>query len=44
MAEESAALCEDGELIWLPDNTHWVQHEAAGTVNRILIDRCGGPR
>jgi len=44
MAEESAALCEQGELIWLPDNTHWIQHEAAETVNRILIDRCGGPR
>ena len=39
MAEESAALCERGELIWLPDNTHWVQHEAADRVNAILLER-----
>jgi len=39
MAEESAALCDERELIALPDNTHWVQHEAADTVNAILIDR-----
>lgn len=44
MAEESVGLCRQGELIWLPDNTHWVQHEAADTVNRILIKRFGGPR
>jgi pimeloyl-ACP methyl ester carboxylesterase len=39
MAEESVALCEQGELIWLPDNTHWLQHEAPGQVNAILINR-----
>jgi pimeloyl-ACP methyl ester carboxylesterase len=39
MAEESVALCDRGELIWMPDNTHWVQHEAADTVNDILITR-----
>ncbi len=38
MAEESAALCERGELVWRPDNTHWVQHEAADQVNAILLD------
>jgi hypothetical protein len=26
-------------LIWLPENTHWVQHEAADRVNEILITR-----
>jgi pimeloyl-ACP methyl ester carboxylesterase len=39
MAEESADLCAGGELIWLPENTHWVQHEAAERVNAILLDR-----
>jgi pimeloyl-ACP methyl ester carboxylesterase len=42
MAEESVALCDRGELIWMPDNTHWVQHEAAETVNDILVSRCNG--
>ncbi len=42
-AEESVALCDDGELIWMPENTHWVQHEAAGQVNDILIDRFSQP-
>lgn len=39
MAEESAALCDSAELHWLPENTHWVQHEAASRVNEILIER-----
>lgn len=39
MAEESAALCDRGELIQLEENTHWVQHEAAAVVNEALITR-----
>ena len=39
MAEESAALCDDGELLAFPDNTHWLQHEAAAAVNAALISR-----
>jgi len=39
MAEESAALCDDGELLAFPDNTHWLQHEAAAAVNEALISR-----
>jgi len=39
MAAESAALCKWGELIELKDNTHWVQHEAAGVVNEALLTR-----
>ena len=42
MAEESVALCRQGELIWMPDNTHWVQHEAAERVNAILLERFTG--
>ncbi len=39
MAAESAAECDDAELIELPDNTHWVQHEAPELVNNTLITR-----
>jgi pimeloyl-ACP methyl ester carboxylesterase len=39
MAAESAAECDDAELIELPDNTHWVQHEAPELVNETLITR-----
>lgn len=37
MAEESAALCDQGELVWMRGISHWVQHEAAGAVNETLI-------
>ncbi|MBP6787099.1 MAG: alpha/beta hydrolase [Candidatus Promineofilum sp.] len=39
MATESAAECDDVELIELPDNTHWVHHEAPELVNETLITR-----
>jgi pimeloyl-ACP methyl ester carboxylesterase len=39
MAAESAAECDEVELIELPDNTHWVQHEAPELVNETLITR-----
>ena len=39
MAAESAAECDDVELIELPDNTHWVQHEVPELVNETLITR-----
>ena len=42
MAAESAAECDDAELIRLEENTHWVQHEAAALVNDVLIDRFRG--
>jgi hypothetical protein len=29
---------DQGNLIFFPDNTHWVQHEAAEEVNHYLID------
>lgn len=37
MAESSIGLCPRGELVKLPGVTHWVQHEAAEKVNRLLI-------
>lgn len=42
MAEESLRYCTaGGRLEKLPQATHWVQHEEAGTVNRLLQDWFG---
>lgn len=38
MAEPSIRRCEEGRLVKLPGITHWVQHEAAEKVNRLLIE------
>jgi len=38
MARPSIDYCDDGKLIFFPDATHWVQHEAAEEVNHYLID------
>lgn len=38
MARPSIDHCDDGKLIFFPDSTHWVQHEAAEEVNHYLID------
>jgi pimeloyl-ACP methyl ester carboxylesterase len=38
MAAPSAALCTDGQLKMIEDATHWVQHDAPATVNRLLLD------
>ena len=38
MIEPSAAVCERCELFRLPDAGHWVTHEAADEVNRLLLD------
>ena len=37
MARPSLDYCEDGNLIFFPDATHWVQHEEAEEVNRQLL-------
>ena len=37
LAERSAAYCADARLHVLPGVSHWVQHEAAETVNRLLL-------
>ncbi len=38
MARPSIDHVEEGNLILLPDATHWVQHDAAEEVNHYLID------
>ncbi len=37
MARPSLDHCEDGNLIFFPEATHWVQHEEADEVNRQLL-------
>jgi len=37
MARPSLDYCEDGNLIFFPEATHWVQHEEADEVNRHLL-------
>jgi pimeloyl-ACP methyl ester carboxylesterase len=37
LAGASLALCDDAEVLWQPDATHWVQHEAVEAVNGALI-------
>jgi pimeloyl-ACP methyl ester carboxylesterase len=38
MAAPSAAMCTDGQLKVIEEATHWVQHDAPETVNRLLLD------
>ena len=38
LAEASLALCKDGRIQWLPEATHWIQHDAPEAVNDALID------
>jgi len=37
LARASIELCKRGRLVVLDEATHWVQHEAAGEVNRLLL-------
>ena len=38
LAEAGLALCDRGQSSHLADATHWVHHEEADEVNRLLID------
>ena len=41
LAEASIARCSAGEVIHLPDATHWLQHEEPQRVNALLLDFFG---
>ena len=41
MARESLQYCDSAELTYLPDATHWLQHEEPAAVNAALIDFFG---
>jgi pimeloyl-ACP methyl ester carboxylesterase len=38
LARPSMDYCDEGNLIFFPDATHWVQHEEADEVNRHLLE------
>jgi pimeloyl-ACP methyl ester carboxylesterase len=38
MAQPSIDLCDDGELIFLDDATHWVHHDEPDRVNALLAE------
>ena len=37
MARPSIDLCADGDLVFIEEATHWVQHEEPGRVNDLLL-------
>lgn len=37
LAEESFKLLDDGEIAWIENATHWVNHEEAAMVNRHIL-------
>jgi pimeloyl-ACP methyl ester carboxylesterase len=37
MARPSLDYCDDGNLVFFPDASHWVQHEEADEINRQLL-------
>ncbi len=41
LAEAGAALCDQDEVIHLPDASHWLQHEEPAAVNRLLLEFLG---
>lgn len=38
LAEAGVALCDHGEVFHLPEATHWVQHDEAERVGRLLVE------
>ena len=37
LAPPSIALCAEGELVYFPEASHWLQHDEAEAVNRHLV-------
>jgi len=42
MAAASLEYCDDGQLVWFENATHWVQHDEPERVNQHLIEFFGG--
>jgi len=37
LAQQSVELCDKGELVFIEEASHWVQHEEAQRVNELLL-------
>jgi pimeloyl-ACP methyl ester carboxylesterase len=37
-AEASLKVCDNGQLVFVPEASHWVQHEEPEKVNRLILD------
>ena len=42
LTPDSIALCDNGKLEYLPQAGHFVQHDAPGEVNRLILDFLAG--
>jgi pimeloyl-ACP methyl ester carboxylesterase len=38
MADDSMSYCPQGKLVKFPESTHWLQHEEADKVNKLMED------
>jgi len=36
MAQPSIDLCDDGRLVFIEEATHWLHHEEADRVNKLV--------
>ncbi|MFW6063032.1 MAG: alpha/beta fold hydrolase [Chloroflexota bacterium] len=43
LARLSIQMCDDGRLVYIDEASHWVQHEQAPRVNKLLLDFMGRP-
>jgi pimeloyl-ACP methyl ester carboxylesterase len=42
LAEQSLAFCDDGRLVFMPEATHWVQHDEPARVNALIAAFASG--
>jgi pimeloyl-ACP methyl ester carboxylesterase len=38
MAQPSINLCDQGQLVFIEEATHWVQHEEPDRVNHLILE------
>ena len=38
LAEQALARCDRGEVVHLPEATHWLHHEQPAKVNRLIVE------